>query len=272
MTSPIGSEPISVLDSITASTVVSTTPRRRRRVAIAATAFLSCALPTVFTVNISRMLLVGENTDHRFHQATGQGMILFALWLVPLFGLLWAGWHGRRPPSSLGLWHLAFIVTGVVCSAIAPGGGAPFLVTAIAVTGAMVWLALPLRPRLRTRLQLHPVLAPVALLGSALLVPYVVDQLAAQNAVTGGHHAVNPHLFDMAWMSLCLVTLAILAALLPAARHLVVWFAACTSATGVAGLAFGEDSTWSLLVAGVGALAGIAGALTRRRDLARRAS
>jgi hypothetical protein len=249
-----------------------TRPRRRRRVAIAATAFLACALPTVFTVNITRMLVVGENPDHRFHQATGQGLILFALWLVPILGLLRAGWQGRRPSTALGWQHVVFVGAGVACSIIAPGGGAPFLTAVIAGTGVLVWTALPKRPQLRTRVQLHPALAPAALLGAAVLLPYTVDQLAAQNAVTSGHHAINPHLFDMAWLAACLVVLAFVAALLPAARHLMAWFASCASVIGVAGLAFGEDQTWSLLVLGVGLLAGAARVLSRRSELTRSAS
>lgn len=264
MTSTTGPAPTSILDHPTTSSEVPTRPRRGRRAAIAAAGVLACALPTVFTINISRMLLVGELSDHRFHQATGQGLVLFALWLVPLVGLLRAGWQGRRPASALGVWHLAFVTTGVACAAVAPGGGAPFLVGVIAVTGALVWAVLPRRPRLRRRLQLHPVLAPVALLGAAVLLPYVADQLAAQNAATSGHHAHNPHLFDMAWMSLSLVALAVLAAVLPSARRLGCWFALFTVATGAAGLAFGEDASRSWTTLGVGALAGIGWALTRR--------
>jgi hypothetical protein len=108
------------------------------------------------------------------------------------------------------------------------------------------------------------VLAPVALLGAAVLLPYVADQLAAQNAATSGHHAHNPHLFDMAWMSLSLVALAVLAAVLPSARRLGCWFALFTVATGAAGLAFGEDASRSWTTLGVGALAGIGWALTCR--------
>lgn len=264
MTSTTGPVPLPVLDHSTTSPEVPTRPGRGRRTAIAAAAFAACALPTVFTINISRMLLVGELADHRFHQATGQGLVLFVLWLVPLAGMLRAGWQGRRPSSALGLWHLSFVATGVVCAAIAPGGGAPFLVGVVVVTGALVWAVLPRRPRLRRPVRLHPLLAPVALLGAALLLPYVVDQLAAQNAATGGHHAQNPHLFDMAWMSLCLVVLAALAALLPSTRRLASWFAVLVGVTGAAGLAFGEDATRSWLTLGVGALAGLAGVLARR--------
>ncbi len=271
-TTPQPTDPTTTAVEASPARQVQSKPRRRRRVAIAAVAFVSCAMPAVFTVNITRMLIVGENPDHRFHQVTGQGLILFALWLVPIIGMLRAGWKGQRPSTALGWQHLAFVVTGVVCSIVAPGGGAPLLTGIIAGTGALVWAVLPERPRLRTRIQLHPALAPVALLGAALLLPYTVDQLAAQNAATSGHHAINPHLFDMAWLAACLVVLAVIAALLPAGRDLMAWFAAGTFATGAAGLAFGEDGTWSLLVLGVGLLAGVAWAFARRAELTRSAS
>jgi hypothetical protein len=242
-----------------------------RRAALGAAGFLACALPTVFTVNITRMLLTGEYASHRFHQATGQGLILFALWLIPIIALLRAGWRGHRPSTAVGWQHLTFAATGVVCAAIAPGGGAPFLVGIVVITGALLWLALPQRPRLWASLQVDPVLAPVALLGSAVLLPYVVDQLAAQNAVTGGHHAQNPHLFDQGWMSVCLVLLAALGALFPVARHLVGWLAGCSLALGAASLAFGESTAWSIVVLGVGAVAASALVLSRRTALSRQA-
>jgi hypothetical protein len=228
-------------------------------------------MPVVFTANITRMLLTGVDTDHRFHQSTGQGLVLFALWLGPLLGMVRAGWQGRRPASALGWQHLLFVATGLVCSAIAPGGGAPFLTAVIAVTGALLWLALPRRPRLRVVVQVHPVLAPVALVAAAVLAPYIAGQLAAQNAVTTGYHAVNPHLFDMGWMALCLVGCALAAALSPALRGLMTWFAACTSAIGAAGLVFGEPVGWSGMVLGLGAVAAAAATMTRRAERTRTA-
>lgn len=247
-------------------------PSTVRRVALAAAAFVSCAMPVVFTANITRMLLTGVDTDHRFHQATGQGLVLFALWLGPLLGMVRAGWQGRRPASALGWQHLLFGATGLVCSAIAPGGGAPFLTGVITVTGVLLWLGLPRRPRLKVTVQVHPVLAPVALVGAAVLTPYAVAQLAAQNDVTSGYHAVNPHLFDMGWLALCLVGCALVAALSPVLRGLMTWFAACTGALGAAGLAFGQPAGWSVLVLGVGLVAGAAATLTRRGERTRTAS
>ena len=235
-----------------------------RRTALAFTGLLACALPVVFTANITYMLLTGVDTDHRFHQATGQGLILCAFWLVPLVAMLRAGWSGRRPTAATGYQHLAFIAAGVVSALAAPGGGAPYLVGVIAVTGALVWAVLPQRPRLHTRLQIDPVLAPVALLGAALLVSYAVQQIGLQNQVTIGYHAQNPHMFDMAWLVLTAMALGIVAALTPAARHLVGWLAGCCLGTGLAGLAFGESASWMLPLVGLGLTATTAWAFDRR--------
>ena len=114
------------------------------------------------------------------------------------------------------------------------------------ITGGLLWLAMPLRPQLRGRVRIDPFLAPLALALAAFLTPYALDQLALQNLATTGHHSQNPHLFDMAWLSVTLIVLAVLAALLPAARSLVAWVAVSCLGFGVAGLAFGEGTTWSL--------------------------
>ena len=47
-------------------------PGKLRRTGLLAAGFLACALPAVWTVNLSRMLLVGELDEHRFHQLTGR--------------------------------------------------------------------------------------------------------------------------------------------------------------------------------------------------------
>ena len=78
-------------------------PRRRRWAGLAAAGVLATALPIIYPNNVTRMLLVGELSDHRFHQLTGQGLVLFALWLGGLVPLLRAGWSGRRPSSLAGL-------------------------------------------------------------------------------------------------------------------------------------------------------------------------
>jgi hypothetical protein len=246
------------------TTSTSETPARPgpgRRTALAAATFLTCAIPVVFTVNLTRMLLTGELAEHRFHQVTGQGLLLCAFWLGALLPLVRAGWGGQRPTPAAGLRHLSLVATGAVCSVVAPGGGAPILVGVIAVGGALLWWALPQRPRIRSAVQVDPLLLPVALVLAAALLPYAVDQLGLQNAATG-HHARNPHYFDMAWLSAILVTQALLAAVLPAMRSLALPVAVATVALGTAGLAFGEDTGASVgavvlgLVLGAARLAG----------------
>ena len=168
-------------------------PTRLRRVGLVATGFLTCALPVVFTINITRMLVTGELSEHRFHQLTCQGLLLFALWLGGLVPLLRAGWSGRRPSSAAGLLHLTFMATGVVTAAAAPGRRRARTRGLVVVFGGLLWLALPVRPRLRLPVQVDPVLMPLALVTAAVATPYVLDQIALQNAATG-HHAAEPAL------------------------------------------------------------------------------
>jgi hypothetical protein len=75
-------------------------PSARRRVAVLATGILACLLPVVFAVNLSRMLLTGELSDHRFHQLTGQGLVLVAVWLGGL-DLMAHGMENRRITREL---------------------------------------------------------------------------------------------------------------------------------------------------------------------------
>jgi len=239
------------------------TPSRARRAAVAVTGGIACLLPTVFTINISRMLLTGVEADHRFHQATGQGLVLTALWLGALVPLVRAGWSGRRPPLTAGLLHLAFVIVGAALAVFAPGGGAPSLMAVIVVPGALLWAALPKRPRLRARVQLDPLLTPAALFAAAVFTPFAIGQLGLQNAATG-YHAHNPHYWDMAWMTATITVVALLGALLPAARRLVGWLAFGATVTGTAGLLFGERTSWSLLVLAVGVVAGAVAAVRHR--------
>ena len=254
-----GFEPITVHPSTTRVA----RPGRVRRALLAVVGVLTCAMPIIFTFNITRMLITGVESEHQFHQATGQGLILCALWLLPIVAMLRAGWQGRRPSTAAGYLHLVLIGAGLVCAAVAPGGGAPILMGIIAVPGALLWLVLPHRPQLRGPVQIDPVLAPIALTGSALLLPYAVDQLALQNAATG-YHAQNPHYFDMAWISLTLTSLAFLAALKPALRVLAGWFGAGLVVLGAAGIAFGESLTWSVAVLSLGLVSTALGFVRRR--------
>jgi len=226
-------------------------PGRLRRTALAVTGVLACALPTIWTINLSRMLLVGELDEHRFHQLTGQGLVLTLLWLGGLVPLLRAGWSGRRPSSAAGLLHLTFVGTGAACAIAATGGGAPGLIVLAAITGALVWLALPVRPRLRLPVQVDPVLAPLALVAAAISTPYVLDQIALQNAATG-HHAQNPHFFDMAWLTCILVVLGILAAVFPAVRRLGVVAGAGLAWTGAMGLLLDADRPFTGFALAIG--------------------
>jgi hypothetical protein len=45
----------------------------------------------MFTVNLTRMSVVGELSSHRFHQLTGQGLLLAAIWFAGLLRQLRAG-------------------------------------------------------------------------------------------------------------------------------------------------------------------------------------
>lgn len=238
---------------------------RGRRSLLALTGLLACAVPAVFAVTITHMLLTGVETGHRFHQLTGQGEILCALWLLPVLALLRAGWHGRRPSSAAGWAHLVLCLAGAVSAVASQGGGAPILMLVVGIPGALLWASLPVRPRLRVPLQVDPLLLPVAMVAGAVLLPYAVDQLALQNAATAGYHAENPHYFDMAWISIILAAYALLAGLLPAARVLAVGFAAAMTWMGSAGLALGESVSWSLSVLVCGVLAGAAWGIGRRR-------
>ena len=245
---------------------LATRPGRGRRAARARAGLVASAVPTVFTVTITGMLVTGTDADHRFHQLTGQGLILCALWLLPMLTLLRAGWRGRRPSTAAGLAHLALVVSGAACAVAAQGGGAPMLMVVVGVPGALLWAALPRRPRLRMRFQLDPLLTPVALVASAVLLPYAVDQVALQNAATG-YHADNPHYFDMAWISITLVVHALLAALFVQARALAAVFAGAMVVLGSAGLALGEGTAWSLSVLACGAGAAAASAVVRLRTV-----
>jgi hypothetical protein len=241
-------------------------PSALRRVAVAVSAFVGCALPVTFTVTITAMLVTGTEADHRFHQLTGQGLILLALWMGSVLPLVRAGWAGRRPSTAACYRHLAFIGAGVVTSAVAGGGGSRARGAVGAVTGALVWAAIPLRPRLRGTFSVDPVLMPLALVIGAVLMPYAADQLALQNATTAGYHSQNPHLFDMAWMVTTITVLAVLGAVVRQARGLLGWVAGACTAIGAAGLATGASPAWSCAVLALGVVSCLAPRVTRSRN------
>lgn len=233
-------------------------PSARRRVAVAAAGLVGCAIPVTFTVTITAMLVTGADVDHRFHQLTGKGLVLLALWLGSVVPLVRAGWCGRRPSTAAGYRQLAFIGTGVATSAIAAGGGSRALVAVATVTGALLWAALPLRPPLSGTFAVHPVLTPLALVVGGVLMPYAVDQLALQNAAITGYHSQNPHYFDMAWMVTTLTAMAVLGGVIREARSLFGWVAGACTVIGAAGLVTGEATVWSLAVVALGAVSFLA--------------
>jgi hypothetical protein len=241
-------------------------PGRARRAVLLVAGLVGCVLPTVWTLNFVRMLATGELADHRFHQLTGQGLLLTSLWLGALVPMLVAGWRGRRPSTAPAVLHLCFVGVGTACAVAAPQGGARELMALIAVTGTVVWLALPRRARLRGPLDVSPLALAPALLAGAVVTPYALDQIALQHVATG-LHADNPHFFDMAWLTLVLAVVGLLGALLPAAGALQAVAGAGLAATGVAMLALGEGATTGALLAGVGLLLVAVWGLTTRREV-----
>ena len=238
----------------------------RRRVAVTVAGVVACALPLVFAVSLSRALVLGELPDHRFHQLTGQGLLLVALWLGGLLPQLRAGWQGRTPSAASAVLHLVFVVTGVLCTVAAPLGGAPFLLADIVVTGLLVQVALPHRAQLRTLVTgVRPASLTASLVLAAVAAPYVVDQLALQHAATG-HHAANPHYFDMAWVVTALVVLALVASVAELGP-LLRWAAAGVLYTGLAMVALDEGTGRGVALLAAGAALVAAQTLEARRPV-----
>ena len=254
-------------ESLTTSVPAATTvrPRALRRVAIGATGFLACALPTMWGISTVTELVTGAERDHLFHQLTGQGLLLSALWLGALVPLVVAGWRGRRPSAAAGLASLAVPLAAGLAAALAPGNGGAVVAGIATVTVALLWSALTLRPR-TGGLDVDPVLAPLALLTAALYAPFAVDQGALQRHA-GDEHAAFSHYFDMAWVGGILVVLAVAAAVVPAARRLVLAAMAGTVLIGAARYLITPEVTWSLLAMGLGLVGLVSGGLR----LARRA-
>jgi len=210
-------------------------------------------------------LVTGAERDHLFHQLTGQGLLLSALWLGAVVPLLVAGWRGARPSPAAGLAHVAVVVGAAVAAALAPGNGGAIVAAIVLVTGALVWVALPQRPVLAVS-GLDPVLAPLALAAAALFAPFVVSEAALQRGFAD-EHAEFSHYFDMAWISVTLVVLALAAAVVPSARRLALVAMLGTLVVGATRFLLTPEATWSLLAIGLGVL-GAAAALARlaRRD------
>lgn len=238
------------------------TPSALRRAAVAVTGLAAAVLPVAWGVSSVVEILTGAERDHLFHQLTGQGVLLCALWLGALVPLVLAGWRGRRPGAGAALAHVSVAVSVVLAAALAPGNGGLVVAAILLVTGALLWLALPVRPRPAVD-GVDPVLAPLALGTAALLVPYVLAQAELQRAFTD-EHAQMSHYFDMAWLGILLIALAVAAALVPAARRLAVVAAGATLVLGGCRILLTGEVTWSLAAVGLG-VAGIAAAVLRAR-------
>jgi hypothetical protein len=238
-------------------------PSVPRRAAVAVTGLLACALPVVWGCATAVELATGVQADHRFHQVTGQGLLLSALWLGGLVPLVRAGLRGRRPSTSAALHALAFLTATVLAAALVPADLGLVAVITAGTTG-LLWLALPVRPRLRGAWSggLDLALAPAALLTAALVAPFALGQADLQHA-GADEHAELTHYVDMAWVVLAIAALAAVAALCGAARSLSVWASAGLVVTGAARAAFTPDVTWSSLAVALGT-AGLLLAAARR--------
>jgi hypothetical protein len=222
-------------------------PGRLRRTALVLAGVLAGALPTMWGLASLLELAGGNEPEHRFHQLTGQGLLLSFLWLYGVVRLAVAGWRGARPTTAAGLTHLAFVAGTVLCAATVSGQGVLFVAGVTVLTGGLLWLALPHRPGLRGALGgLDPLLTPLALLGAALYTPYVLAQRTLQ-ATAHDSHADLTHYFDMAWVCTVVVLLACVAALAPRARELALPAGAGSLVIGLAGLAFTTSMLWSVL-------------------------
>jgi hypothetical protein len=243
-----------------------TTPSRGRRAAVAAAGVAACALPVVFTISTVGQLVTGTESEHRFHQLTGQGLLLTVLWLGGLAPLVRAGWRGRAPSVASVCLALSVGVAGVGVGVAAPGHGGLALAVIAAVTSAVLYAVLPVRTSLRSsenRLRGADPVAAVVTVGLAVLAAFFVgDQVDLQNH-SGNEHAEMAHYFDMAWVSVIPVLLAVAATVLPAARRLLLVAAVAVAYVGLMRWAITPDVTWSVAAMAVG-VAGSAVAVVRR--------
>ena len=109
-------------------------PTVARRVGLAAAGLFACLLPTVWTAGTVAELVTGAERDHLFHQFTGQGLLLGALWLGGLLPLLIAAWRGVRPSPVAAALHLA--VVGGARYAFTPETTWSLLAAGLGVLGA----------------------------------------------------------------------------------------------------------------------------------------
>jgi hypothetical protein len=238
-------------------------PGVRRRVALAAAGLVAAGLPLSWTISSIGLLVTGTEADHRFHQLTGQGVALGLLWLTGLGGTLVAAFRGRTAPDAALAW-LGFLVAGVIAGVLAPSQA--LIVPALLVPAALVWWALPARPRLRGRgTGIDPVLTPLALLATGPLIVYALHQAALQRTSTN-EHAKMSHYFDMSWLSIAIVIVALLAAFRAGSRLVAGVVAMAMALLGTAGLAFDTSHSpawWAVLLA-TAAVFGLRAVFTRQ--------
>ena len=129
-------------------------PSARRRAAVAVAAFLACAIPVTFTVTITAML----RDRRRSRPPLPPGDRAGAGPLRPLARRAPPARPGRvaraAAVTAAGYRHLAFVGHRRRHLARSPRAAARRASSAVvAVTGALLWAALPLRPRLRAPLR-----------------------------------------------------------------------------------------------------------------------
>jgi hypothetical protein len=238
-------------------------PSWARRSAVILTGGFACLAPTVWLFGVLFELATATEADHRFHQVTGQGLLLCALWLAGLVPMVRAGWRGTAPAAATVVQAGLMAGSGLAVGLLAPGAGGLAAGIYAVVSTLLLWAALPVRPDLRgTVRRLDPVLAPVVLLAAGLVTPFVVGEVELQNT-SGDEHAHMAHYFDMAWLSVALVLVGALAGVLPSARRRALWTTGGLVAVGTARIAFTPDVTWSLLAVALG-VAGSAAVLAGR--------
>ena len=244
-------------------------PSRRRRAALVLSGVLVLALPLLWGLGSLVALLTGHEADHRFHQLTGEGVLLSVLWAAGPVALLVSSWRGRPVPGWAWPAHAAFVLASVVTASFVPGDGVRVLAAIVAVTAALLWWAVPALPRLRGLVDgLDPVRAPLALLGAALYAPYVVAQRHLQ-ATRHDEHAEMTHYFDMAWVAVAVVLLLVIAAISGRARRTAVLAGGAGVVMGVGGLLLVHPTTWFVLAALHGGAVLGAAVLQRRTSVVR---
>ncbi|WP_336923490.1 hypothetical protein [Aquipuribacter sp. SD81] len=242
-------------------------PTVLRRAALVVTTALASLFAVVWGATTVAQLVTGRESDHLFHQVTGQGLLLSALWLGAVLPLTVAGWRGRAPSAAAVLHTVGFLLAAVTASAMAPVAGGPMVTGVAVVTVALLWWALPVRPHVRSLRALRPALDPVAAPVVAVLgwlhVTFAVSESAVQRAMAD-EHATMAHNFDMAWVSLTVVLAGLAAVLVPGARRLLAVAGAGSVVIGASRFLITDDVWWSLAATACGAVALLLACVARR--------